>query len=235
MVACLASSLSLVCSFVFFLFLLVADVFAIRTVYGPNTDSPSLLSEITLGPQPSNLGLLQLLDDENMRVRIREELLEKAEADRDAQLSGVRIGFKHPEGKRWMNFHNWWRSSDYLYDEMGDSSALLQLRVHILKKTRELLGVKGRLYLGDLWAFVARNGMVGKAHNHGGVLSGVYYVEAGMSNSTNGLLVWHEGMREEEPRRRGRGRGRACGGGKKQKQRKQSCGGGKAGQEKEEK
>lgn len=129
--------------------------------------------------------VLRLPGAEALNLRLRETLLAMAATMPDR-------GSNMPGGRSF--FDNKWLSPSSLYRE--DVPAFRDIRAAIEAAANEaapkdaiLGGDRTPLRVVSMWSIVSRAEMEGRRHNHKGILSAAYYVDAGSSGAEDGGLM----------------------------------------------
>lgn len=122
----------------------------------------------------------RLPDHEQLNMRLRRLLIGKSQIEPD-QVSNQRHGQTY--------FDNRWLSRANLHEsDEPDIRSLVKFAELIANQAlRSDLGLAASV--ASMWCIVGKPGLVGRRHNHGGRVSGSYYVDAGSSGAQHGGLL----------------------------------------------
>ena len=121
-------------------------------------------------------------DHEQLNIRLKRLLIGKSETEPN-QVSNQRHGQTY--------FDNRWLSrADLHTSDEPDLQTLVKFAERAAN--RALRSAPGRpVSVTSMWCIVGKPGLKGRRHNHGGRVSGSYYVDAGSSGADGGLLQFY--------------------------------------------
>ncbi|MCG8413279.1 MAG: 2OG-Fe(II) oxygenase family protein [Pseudomonadales bacterium] len=122
------------------------------------------------------------LDQVNARLC---KLLVNWSADKPDQVSNM------PSGNSF--FDNKWLSDKKLHHEQDEDVQLILKLIEPCANSKTIASSnENSLSVGSMWCMVSRAGFAGKPHNHAGLLSVAYYVDAGESSEdVGGMFQLH--------------------------------------------
>ena len=123
---------------------------------------------------------LRLPGAEALNLRLRETLLAMAETMPDR-------GSNMPGGRSF--FDNKWLSPSSLHREDVPAFQDIRTAIEAAANGAAVAGDRTPLRVVSMWSIVSRAEMEGRRHNHKGILSAAYYVDAGSSGADDGGLM----------------------------------------------
>jgi hypothetical protein len=134
---------------------------------------------------------VRLPDHEQLNMRLRRLLIDKSQTEPN-QVSNQRHGQSY--------FDNRWLSrADLHKSDEPDMQRLVKFAERVAN--RALRSDPGpAVSVVSMWCIVSKPGLEGRRHNHGGCVSGSYYVYAGSSGAEDGgLLQFYVDRRSAQP------------------------------------
>jgi len=87
-------------------------------------------------------------------------------------------------------FQNKWLSHPHLHLQgpavFGELGRAIEI---VANKVTERKDMTRSLSIASMWGIISRSGMEGRRHNHGDLVSAIYYVDSGNSSDENGGLL----------------------------------------------
>ena len=133
---------------------------------------------------------VKLPDHEQLNLRLKRLLIGKSETEPN-QVSNQRHGQTY--------FTNRWLSrADLQTSDEPDIQTLVKFAERAANRALKS-DPRPAVSVSSMWCIVGKPGLVGRRHNHGGRLSGSYYVDAGSSGADGGLLQFYAKRGSAQP------------------------------------
>ena len=124
---------------------------------------------------------LKVPDYALLNTRLRESLSDMSNT-MEGKVSNLANGLSY--------FENKWLSQAGLHEsDNGDVQLLRSFIEETANRTFRKPDPEMALSVTSMWGMVSKQGMTGNRHNHAGVVSGAYYVDAGSSGANDGGLM----------------------------------------------